>query len=108
MKSVSERDPNVKAMYTKKKRQFQTNTLDDEESAHLPMQEMQNMLFQALAKFIRTVPPKSKQIIWKHALQTDPKNNEDDQKVCTSTTSAAHVAKLLGVCTTVYVKVFVH
>ena len=68
------------------------------------MQDMQNMLFQALAKFIRTVPPKSKQIIWKHALQTD--SAEDDQKVCNSTTSAAHVAKLLGVTTTVYVKVW--
>ena len=102
--SSSRNDSLIWMCSTKKRQQFQSNaTMNDDESLQIPVEEMQNMLFQALSKFIRTVPPKSKHIIWKHALQTDL--DEDDQKICSVTNSDADVAKLLAVCTTVYVKV---
>ena len=98
----------------KKKRQGETNESDQEDNDNNPtinptpqsfnLENMGDSLFEDLARFLRTLPPKSKQHIWEHGV----KNKTPDGKkvVCDSTQNKDQINRLLCDCVIVYVKVY--
>jgi len=65
------------------------------------LESMGDSLFEDLARFLRTLPPKSKQHIWEHGVKI---KTADGKKVCDSTETKDQINRLLCDCVIVYIK----
>jgi len=65
------------------------------------LESMGDSLFEDLARFLRTLPPKSKQHIWEHGVKI---KTADGKKVCDSTQNKDQINRLLCDCVIVYIK----
>ena len=63
---------------------------------------MGDSLFKELARFLRVLPPKSKQHIWEHAVKI--KTSDGKKQICDSTRHEGHIDRLLCGCVIVYVR----
>lgn len=70
------------------------------------LETMGDSLFEDLARFLRTLPPKSKQHIWEHGVKI--KTPDGKKEVCSSTRDKEQINRLLCDCVIVYVKVYIH
>eukprot|EP01083_Nonionella_stella_P088511 246737_1 len=65
------------------------------------LENMGDSLFEDLARFLRTLPPKSKQHIWEHGVKI---KTPEGKKVCDQTKDKDQINRLLCDCVIVYVK----
>lgn len=65
------------------------------------LESMGDSLFEDLARFLRTLPPKSKQHIWEHGVKI---KTPDGKKVCAATENKDQINRLLCDCVIVYIK----
>merc|ERR1712154_243824 len=65
------------------------------------LENMGDSLFEDLARFIRTLPPKSKQHIWEHGVKI--KTADGKKVVCDETRDKDQINRLLCDCVIVYV-----
>eukprot|EP01083_Nonionella_stella_P161859 530640_1 len=66
------------------------------------LENMGDSLFEDLARFLRTLPPKSKQHIWEHGVKI--KTPDGKKQVCDKTKDKDQINRLLCDCVIVYVK----
>mmetsp|Transcript_38525 Transcript_38525/g.63143 ORF Transcript_38525/g.63143 Transcript_38525/m.63143 type:complete len:184 (+) Transcript_38525:36-587(+) len=66
------------------------------------LENMGDSLFEDLARFLRTLPPKSKQHIWEHGVKV--KAQDGKKTVCETTRSKDQINRLMCDCVIVYVK----
>jgi len=78
---------------------------DDNPTMNAPhsfnLESMGDSLFEDLARFLRTLPPKSKQHIWEHGVKI---KTPDGKKVCDATENKDQINRLLCDCVIVYIK----
>jgi hypothetical protein len=94
----------------KKKSNGETNDSDVEDNTStvassaqsLDLDHLGDSLFEDLARFLRTLPPKSKQHIWEHGVKI--KTPDGQKQVCSATQDKEQIIKLLCDCVIVYVK----
>jgi len=93
----------------RKTRGGETQYIDDEENPTMHptpqsfnLENMGDSLFEDLARFLRTLPPKSKQHIWEHGVKI--KTPDGKKQVCDSTRDKDQINRLLCDCVIVYVK----
>eukprot|EP01083_Nonionella_stella_P088510 246736_1 len=70
-------------------------------SFYIPRPDPEGSLFEDLARFLRTLPPKSKRHIWEHGIRI---KTADGRKVCEQTKNKEQINTLLCDCVIVYVK----
>ena len=95
----------------KKSKMGETNESDPEDDnptinptpQSFNLENMGVSLFEDLARFLRTLPPKSKQHIWEHGVKI--KLQDGKKQVCNSTQDKDQINRLLCDCVIVYVKV---
>jgi len=63
---------------------------------------LQETLFEKLAKFIKSLPPNSKKHIWAHAVRV--KNDDGSKVLVDKTQNESQICRLLSDCVIVYVK----
>eukprot|EP01084_Bolivina_argentea_P246930 413159_1 len=99
------RDPLLKPE-KKNKIGGETNESDVEDNSSTPqsfnLENMGDSLFEDLARFLRTLPPKSKQHIWEHGVKI--KLPDGKKQVCDTTKDKDQINRLLCDCVIVYVK----
>lgn len=66
------------------------------------LEDMGDSLFEDLARFLRTLPPKSKQHIWEHGVKI--KTADGKKQVCAATENKDQINRLLCDCVIVYIK----
>ncbi|ETO25772.1 hypothetical protein RFI_11362 [Reticulomyxa filosa] len=84
----------------------------NEEGAERKPTDLNNFesLFEELAKFMKTLPPKSKKHIWEHAVtdkdkkEKKEKKDKKDKKVFDKASKEEHITRLLCDCVIVYIK----